>query len=67
MLISQASKEMLNIVQVRIQLYMNQEFPGLQAGIRKGKETRDQIGNFLWIMQKEQEFRKTPPSASLTP
>ena len=58
MLISQASKEMLNIVYVRIQQYMNQEFPGVQAGIRKVRETRDQIVNIYWIMEKAKEFQK---------
>ena len=44
-LISQASKVMLKILQARLQQYMNQELPDVQAGFRKGRKTRDQIAN----------------------
>ena len=44
-LISHASKVMLRILQVRLQQYMNQELPDVQAGFRKGRGTRDQIAN----------------------
>ena len=44
-LISQASKVMLKILLVRLQQYMNQELPDVQAGVRKGRRTRDQIDN----------------------
>ena len=47
-LISHASKVMLKILQARLQQYVNQEFPDVQAGFRKGRETRDQIANILW-------------------
>ena len=47
-LISHASKVMLKILQARFQHYMNRELPGVQAGFRKGKGTRDQIANILW-------------------
>ena len=47
------SKVMLKIVQARFQLYMNQEFPDVQAGFRKGRRTRDQIANIRWIIEKE--------------
>ena len=40
-LISQASKVMLKILQARLQQYMNHELPDVQAGFRKGRETRD--------------------------
>ena len=40
-LISQASKVMLKILQVRFQQYVNHELPDVQAGFRKGRETRD--------------------------
>ena len=40
-LISQASKVTLKILQVRLQQYMNCELPDVQAGFRKGRETRD--------------------------
>ena len=51
-LISHASKVMLKILQVRLQQYMNREFPDVQAGFRKGRGTRDQIANVQWIMEK---------------
>ena len=47
-LISHASKVMLKILQARLQQYMNRE---LQAGFRKGRGTRDQIANILWIIE----------------
>ena len=40
-LISHASKTMLKILQARVQQYMNQELPDVQAGFRKGRGTRD--------------------------
>ena len=57
-LISHASKVMLKILQVRLQQYMNREFPDVQAGIRKGRGTRDQIANIHWIIKKERELQK---------
>ena len=51
-LISHASKVMLKILQVRLQQYMNQEIPDVQAGFRKGRGTRDQIANIRWIIEK---------------
>ena len=53
-----ASKVMLKILQARIQQYVNHEFPDVQAGFRKGRETRDQIVNICWIMEKAREFQK---------
>ena len=44
-LISYASKVMLKILQARLQQYLNQEIPDVQAGFRKGRGTRDQIAN----------------------
>ena len=44
-LISHASKVMLKILQARLQQYMNHELPDVQAGFRKGRETRGQIAN----------------------
>ena len=49
---SHASKVMLKILQARLQQYMNPELPDVQAGFRKGRETRDQIANIRWIMEK---------------
>ena len=51
-LISHASKVMLKIVQARLQQYMNRELPDVQAGLRKGRGTRDQISNICWITEK---------------
>ena len=44
-LISYTSKVMLKILQVRLQQYVNQELPDIQAGFRKGRGTKDQIAN----------------------
>ena len=49
-LILHTSKVMLKILQVRLQQYMNHELPDVQAGLRKGRETRDQIANIHWII-----------------
>ena len=49
---------MLKILQARIQWYLNQEIPDIQAGFRKGKGTRDQIANIHWIIGKTREFQK---------
>ena len=57
-LISHASKEMLKILQARLQQYVNRELPDVQAGFRKGRRTRDQIANILWIIEKVREFQK---------
>ena len=57
-LISHFSKEMLKIPQVRLQEYMNCELPGVQAGFRKGRGTRDQIDNICWIIKKARKFQK---------
>ena len=57
-LISHTSKVMLKILQERFQQYMNQELPGVQAGLRKGRGTRDQIVNIHWDIDKAREFQK---------
>ena len=59
-LISHTSKVMLKILQAKLQQYVNRELPGVQAGFRKGRGTKDQIANIRWIME------KTSISASLT-
>ena len=51
-LISHASKVMLKILQARLQQYMNCELPDVQAGLMKGRGTRDQIANIHWIIEK---------------
>ena len=57
-LISHASKVILKILQVGLQLYVNQELPDVRTGFRKGKGTRDQIANICWIIVKPKEFLK---------
>ena len=57
-LISHASKIMLKILQARLQQYVNHECPDVQAGFRKGRETRDQIANICWITEKTGDFQK---------
>ena len=49
---------MLKILQARLQQYMNHELPDVQAGFRKGKETRDEAANICWIIEKAREFQK---------
>ena len=67
-LVSHASKVMLKILQARLQQDMNHEILEVQAGLRKGKETRDQIANIRWVIEKARELKKkkTFTSASLT-
>ena len=52
------SKVMLKILQTRFQQYVNHELPDAQAGIRKGRGTRDQIANIRWTIEKAREFQK---------
>ena len=49
---------MLKILQARLQQYVNHERPEVQAWFRKGRETRDQNANILWIVEKAREFQK---------
>ena len=49
---------MLKILQTRLQQYVNQEFPDVRAGFRKGRETREQIANIHSIIEKAREFQK---------
>ena len=58
MLISHASKVKFKILQARLRQDVNQEFPNVQAGFRKGRGTRDQIANICWIIKKVREFQK---------
>ena len=52
-LISHACKVMLKILQARLQQYINQEFPDVETGFRKGRGTRGQIFNICWIKEKQ--------------
>ena len=56
--ISPASKVMLKILHARLRHYVNQELPDVQAGFRKGRGTRDQVANILWVIEKAREFQK---------
>ena len=49
---------MLKIFQARLQQYVNQELPDVQARFRKGRGTRDQIASICWIIEKAREFQK---------
>ena len=57
-LISHTSKAMLQVLQARLQQDMNRELPDVTAGYRKGRGTRDQIGNIHWIIEKARVFQK---------
>ena len=37
---------------------MNFELPDVQAGFRKGRGSRDQIGNIRWIMEKARQYQR---------
>ena len=56
-LISHTSK-VIKILQARLQRYVNHEVPDVQAGFRKGRETRDQIANICWIIEKAKKFQR---------
>ena len=49
---------MLKILQARLQEYVNQKLPDVQAGFRKGRGTRDQIANIHWIIEKTRELQE---------
>ena len=57
---------MLKILEARLQKYVNQELPDVQAGFRKGRGTRDQIANICSIIEKAREFNCASTSVSLT-
>ena len=57
---------MLKILQARLQQYVNRELPDVQAGIREGRGTRDQIANIYWFIKNQESSRKTSISALLT-
>ena len=49
---------MLKLLQARLQQYMNHEFADVQAGLRKGRRSRNQIANIIWVTEKGREFQK---------
>ena len=57
-LISHASKVIHKILHARLQHYLNQDLPDVQAEFRKGRGTRDQIANIRWIIERAREFQK---------
>ena len=57
-LISHAIKVMLKILQARLHHYVNHERLDVQAGLRKGRGTRDQTANICWIIEKARELQK---------
>ena len=63
-LISHTSKVICKTLQARLQQYMNQELPDIQAGFRKGRGTTGQIASIQWIIEKAREFQNST-SASL--
>ena len=56
--ISHVSEVMFKILHARLQHYVNQELPNVQAGFRKGRRIRDQIANTYWIIEKGRKFQK---------
>ena len=56
--ISHTSKVMLKILQARLEQCINHELPDVQAGLTKGRGTKDQIANICWIMEKPREFQE---------
>ena len=58
-LISHTTKVMLKILQARLIHYVNHELPDVQAGFRKGRETRDQSASIHWIIEKAGKFQKS--------
>ena len=64
-LISHTNKAMLNILQARLQQYMNRELLDIEASFRKGRGTRNQIANIHWIFKKAREFQKKKSTSAL--
>ena len=57
-LISHTSKVILKILQARLQQYVNEELPDVQAGFRKGRGNRDQLANIHLIIKKARQLQK---------
>ena len=49
---------MLEILEARLQQYVNRELPDVQTGFGKDRGNRDQIANIHWIIAKAIEFQK---------
>ena len=65
-LISHTSNVILKILQAKLQQYVKQDLPDVQAGFRKNRGTRDQTAKICWIIEKVREFQKNICSTSLT-
>ena len=50
---------MLQILQARLQQYVNHELPYIQVDFSKGRGTRDQTANICWLIEKAREFQKS--------
>ena len=57
-LISHSSKEMLKLIQTKLQEYVIHELPGVQTAFKKRRGTRDQIANIHWFNEKAKVFQK---------
>ena len=57
-LISQAMKVMLKILQARLPQYVNWELPDVQTGFRRGRGIRAQMANICCIIQIARKFQK---------
>ena len=57
-LVSHVNEVMLKILQARLQQYMSHGLPDAQASFRKGRGSRNQIANILWIIEETREFQK---------
>ena len=58
LLISRTNKAILKIRQARLQRYVIQKFQMYKLDLEKAKETRNQIANIHWIIEKAREFQK---------
>ena len=64
--VSHSRKAMLKILHARIQHSVNQEFPDIQAGFRKGRGTSGKMSSIHWIIEKQGNSGKTSTSVSST-
>ena len=57
---------MLKILQARLQQYVNQELPDVQAGFRKAEEPETKLPTSVGSLKKRESSRKTSTFALLT-
>ena len=65
-LISQASKVIPQILQARLQQYMNHELPDVEAGFRKGKEAEIKLPTSVGSLKKQSSSKKISIPVLLT-